>query len=425
MTTARRPRPLRTIILSMLARGTLTLVYALTVLVCRVTPASRRWGAGLPARIAVTGTFYNPGWFQAHMAPLIRSGVREVTVVSDRPLQELAGVCFSCPPPWLRHLTGRAVAKFVWLLVVAIRHRPDVFIGYHIFPGAVTALIAARLFKRPACYQMTGGPLEVLGGGWHAENPVMGALASPSPLIERLAIAVIRRFDLVVVRGSKAKAFLMDRGVDRVAVITGSVITPIDVPAPAREYDLLFVGRLAAIKQPLQFVDTVARVRRRRPAVRAAVVGNGPLLDAARERAALLGIGESIEFLGHSDDIGGILARARLFILTSRSEGLSIAMAEAMAAGVVPIVADVGDLSDFVVDGVTGFLVTPNDVDEFSRRAALLLENEELWARQSQAAAAAAGQHAGLEAVTRKWALGLAELVPGHAHSPTTAEPGL
>ena len=68
-----------------------------------------------------------------------------------------------------------------------------------------------------------------------------------------------------------------------------------------------------------------------------------------------------------------ILIRSKIFVLTSRTEGLSIAMAEAMASGVVPVVANVGDLADLVVDGVTGFLVTLDNVPEFVQRAALLL----------------------------------------------------
>src|SRR5206468_12740764 len=178
-------------------------------------------------------------------------------------------------------------------------------------------------------------------------------------------------FDLVVVRGSKARAFLMDRGARPVTIITGCVTSSTEPEPAARDYDLVFVGRLAAIKQPLQFIDIVASVQRQLPAVRAAVVGDGPLLEAAREGRTTCGLEETIEFFGQIQDVHRILARSKLFVRTSRSEGLSIDLAEAMAAGVVPIVADVGDLGDLgdlVIDRLTGFPVTPDDVAQFARR---------------------------------------------------------
>lgn len=399
-------------------------IYIGSLAVCRISNLvpRRRWTP--TARIAATATFFNTQWFLAHIIPLTRSGVGEVIVVTERPLLALDKLRFWCPPSWMTRLTGRAPAKLASLLACGLACKPDVFVGFHLFPGAISALLVARVLGRPACYQMTGGPTEILGGGAYSENRLLAKLERPSALLEKLAIHVVRQFDLVVVRGSKARSFLMDRGIRTVTVITGSV-RPSSEPEPAaREYDLVFVGRLAAIKQPLQFIDIVARVQREMPALRAAVVGDGPLLEAARERRSVLGLERNVEFLGQIQDVERILARSRLFVLTSRSEGLSIAMAEAMAAGVVPIVADVGDLGDLVIDGETGFLVTSNDVAEFARRALALLQDRQLWARQSQAAQAVARRHTSVEVVSAKWMLSLSGLVRGDGYTAAAAAEG-
>jgi glycosyltransferase involved in cell wall biosynthesis len=308
-------------------------------------------------------------------------------------------------------LVGRTVSKFASLLACGFYLRPDVFVGYHLFPGAISALIVARLLGRPACYQMTGGPFEVLGGGVYDENRLLAKLGRPSRLLESLAIAIVRQFDLVVVRGSGARVFLTDRDVRPPAVITGSVTFPHSSSVVERAYDLVFVGRLVPIKQPLQFVEIVADLRRLLPGVRAVVVGDGPLLNATHKRAIALGLEQSIHFVGKTEDVESILTRSKIFVLTSRSEGLSIAMAEAMAAGVVPIVANVGDLGDLVTNGVTGYLVTPNNVLEFVQRAALLLQDSELWTRQSAAVTQAARRHASVDVVAAKWTQNLTRLV--------------
>jgi glycosyltransferase involved in cell wall biosynthesis len=239
----------------------------------------------------------------------------------------------------------------------------------------------------------------------------MARLARPSPLIEHLAIAVIRQFDLVVVRGSKAKSFLAGHGIrESVAVITGSIIrSPKVTPGPP-QYDLVFVGRLTEIKRPLMFLELAARVKRHRPSLRAAVVGTGPLLPVMRQRALELDIHDSIEFCGQRSDVSDIIARSRAFVLTSRTEGFSIAMVEAMDAGVVPIVADVGELSDLIVSGENGYLVSPDNLAEYVERILLVLGDPSLRDRLSERASRVARSRAAVNVIAAHWAHHLGEL---------------
>jgi glycosyltransferase involved in cell wall biosynthesis len=355
--------------------------------------------------ILVIGTFHNPNWFHSHIRPLVRSGTGEVVLVCDEPVEPMPGVRFACPPRWMAGLLSRAGAKLVWALVCAVRYRPDLYMGYHIFPCAVMALVLARLFNRPACYQDTSGPLELDGGGWHAENPLLTALQRPSALVERLASAVVREFDSVVVRGSGAEAYIRKTGyAERIAVITGSV-----KPSGAwrdfsrRSIDLAFVGRLAEYKKPERFVAVAAAVAKQLPRMRAVVVGDGPDAAALKLLARELGVESNIEFLGKRADVDELLAVSRVFVLTSRWEGVSIAMLEAMCAGAVPVVANVGDLSDFIQNDVNGFIVAQDDIAVYSREAVRLLSSENLWQGYSKRALASALAASGTEAIARRW----------------------
>ncbi len=386
--------------------------YGLTWLVASLGRCAGRGRWKPTGRILVIGTFHNPNWYLSHVTPLSRCGLREVILVTDEPQAPLESVRFVCPPRWAVRLLTRAGAKALWLLGAGLRWRADLYMGYHILPGACSALIVARLLGRPACYQMTGGPVELLGGGAHHDGWPWNSIGRPSALLEKLALAVTRQFDLVVVRGCEARQFLRRRGLDgRAAVITGS-IRPRPVQASAqRDIDLICCGRLAPVKQPWQFLEVLAEVRRRLPGVRGAVVGDGPLLEGLRRQAAELGLGGSIEFLGKRNDVEALLSRAKVFLLTSRSEGLSIAMAEAMAAGAVPVVADVGELRELVQHGVSGYLVSPDRIDEYASRAVCLLEDEPLRQRLSRSAAEVAGARCGVEAVAKCWQHHLRELM--------------
>lgn len=398
----------------------LGVVYGGAWLLCR---ALNRRGQGATRRsgcILAIGTFHNPNWIQSHIRPLARSGIGEVIVVCDSEVSAMAPapipqVRFECPPPWMSAVLTRAGAKFIWSLRCALRYRPDLYMGYHIFPAAVSALVVARLFNRPACYQDTSGPLELEGGGWHAENPLLVALQRPSRLIERAAAAVVREFDSVVVRGSGAEAYIRRIGyAGSMATITGSV-----EPAgewrdfASRTIDIVFVARLTEYKRPDRFIAALAEVAKAHPEVRAAMIGDGPDAPALKAQAQALGIASNLEFLGKRSDVDQLLARSRVFLLTSRWEGLSIAMLEAMAAGAVPVVADVGDLADLVENGSTGFVVAPDDIAGYARGCLRALSSEAAWTALSGQAASSSLARSGIDAIARRWDLHLRAVIAG------------
>jgi glycosyltransferase involved in cell wall biosynthesis len=97
------------------------------------------------------------------------------------------------------------------------------------------------------------------------------------------------------------------------------------------------------------------------------------------------------------------LRQAKVFVLTSRSEGMSIALMEAMGCGVPAVAADVGELSDVVVSGINGWLVRPNDLEGYVQRISELLDDPVRWQRLSNAAREAATEMSGIENVARRW----------------------
>jgi glycosyltransferase involved in cell wall biosynthesis len=379
-------------------------IYGFTYLVALLGKIMPRRSWMPTGRIMVTGTFHNPNWYLSHVTPLTRSGVEEVILVVDEPQLPLDKVRFVCPPKWMSRLLSRAGAKAIWMLVAGLRYRPDLYMGYHIAPGACSAMVAGKLMGRPSCYQMVAGPVEVLGGGHRAIESVGGFLGRPSRLIERMAIDVVRQFELVVVRGNGAKRFLLEHGLGKtVAVITGSVNGWTQLPQNDREIQLVFVGRLSPVKQVHQFIEIVGAVRRAIPGVRAAIAGDGPLMTDLKAYSEELGLTDNIDFLGKRKNVESIVASSQVFVLTSKSEGLSIAMAEAMAAGTVPVVADVGDLGDLVNDGVNGYLIEPNCVDEYAKKIVMLLQDPAMLEKHSIRAAEEARKRCSLDVVSEKW----------------------
>lgn len=112
--------------------------------------------------------------------------------------------------------------------------------------------------------------------------------------------------------------------------------------------------------------------------VRLKLVGDGATLAAARKLAEDLGIRERVEFKGSRGDVPEILAQTDVFVLASKTETLPISILEAMRAGLPVIASDVGGVSEEVVDGETGVLVTPGSVEELSAALRRLLADKAL-----------------------------------------------
>jgi glycosyltransferase involved in cell wall biosynthesis len=114
-------------------------------------------------------------------------------------------------------------------------------------------------------------------------------------------------------------------------------------------------------------------------------------------------VADCIDFLGFRHDVEAIYASARVFVLTSESEGLPITMLEAMATGVPPVVPDVGEIGSVVRDGDSGFLFPAGDIQTLVERIETLLGDESLRHALGAAAARRVHEAASVEVVSREY----------------------
>jgi len=96
--------------------------------------------------------------------------------------------------------------------------------------------------------------------------------------------------------------------------------------------------------------------------------------DALRQLAAELGIAEQVRFLGHVDDVAGLLAAADLYLHSSRSEGCPNAVLEAMASGVAVVASDIPGTRALLGDVAAGCLVPAGDAGTLAERVLVLLD---------------------------------------------------
>jgi glycosyltransferase involved in cell wall biosynthesis len=148
---------------------------------------------------------------------------------------------------------------------------------------------------------------------------------------------------------------------------------------------LLTLGRLAASKGHRVLLRAMREVVRRMPSARLLVCGTGEEEAALRRQARTLGLGDRVEFLGFAPDVRRVLAQADVFVMPSLSEGLGVAVLEAMAMAKPVVASDAGGLPESVIHGETGLVVAAGDSRALAEALLDLLNDAEKARKMGQA----------------------------------------
>jgi glycosyltransferase involved in cell wall biosynthesis len=154
---------------------------------------------------------------------------------------------------------------------------------------------------------------------------------------------------------------------------------------PCASGPAVIVGRLNPEKDHPTLLRAVARVARAEPSFRLEIAGDGPCRDQLYRLAGELSLAGNVRFLGPVRDVSGLLARARLFVLSSLSEGISLTLLEAMASGLPVVAMRVGGNPEVVAHGQTGYLVPTADPDALAAALLQLWHDPEAGRRQGAA----------------------------------------
>ncbi len=149
------------------------------------------------------------------------------------------------------------------------------------------------------------------------------------------------------------------------------------------------VGRMQAVKDPLNLVDAFLRLRELCPAdwprLRLVMLGGGPLLERTRERLSAAGAADQAWLPGDRSDVAMLLPQVDIFALPSQAEGISNTVLEAMASGCAPVATAVGGTPELIDDGVNGLLVPPGDSAVLATALARLIAEPALRERLAYA----------------------------------------
>jgi glycosyltransferase involved in cell wall biosynthesis len=163
------------------------------------------------------------------------------------------------------------------------------------------------------------------------------------------------------------------------------------------------VANLRPVKGLDLFLRAAAEVARACPEVTFEIAGEGDERPALERLARELGLGERVRLPGVVADVPAFLARVSVAVLCSRSEGMSNAVLEYMAAGRAVVATRVGANGELIEDGVHGLLVPPGDVGALAAAVRRLVEDPPLRARLGAAARRRAERQYSRPAMVRRF----------------------
>jgi len=158
---------------------------------------------------------------------------------------------------------------------------------------------------------------------------------------------------------------------------------PADTTASDGPCQLLFVGRLDAVKGVVVLFDAVASLIAAGNDLHLTLVGDGPQRSELERRSVELGIASSVTFAGYrnQEQVQQHLRESDVFVLPSFAEGVPVSLMEAMAMSLPVVATNVGGVTELVRDGRNGKVVAPGDAVALEAAIAELAADPDLRRR--------------------------------------------
>lgn len=251
---------------------------------------------------------------------------------------------------------------FIRGLFLCRAHKPNLIIAHAYGPQLMSC--GAWLLSR-----VTGVPLIIevhhIDGYPHAANMKERVFHILSVAFFRMVKNDVRLFRAVSAAGADALHSLVIPS-SKIKIIPSMYIDHCvfrPIAGVLKEYEMIFVGRLASNKGLERMLAVFATVRRAMPSARLLIIGSGPegrwLMKKIAGNPHIVHIGR----VPSADDMAALYNRARVAICASFSEGGPRFTVEAMACGVPVVTTRVGLMGEIVRNGENGFLVDPWSAD--------------------------------------------------------------
>lgn len=138
------------------------------------------------------------------------------------------------------------------------------------------------------------------------------------------------------------------------------------------------VGRLNHAKDYMTMLNAYNNVTKKVDNVYLVIIGGGELMPELEQFVIEHGLKGKVLLLGDQDDVPYYLSVFDVFVMSSKTEGYSMALLEAGAAGLPYVVTDVGGNCEIVQDAVTGYLTEAGKPEDLAAKIVELIDEDNI-----------------------------------------------
>lgn len=158
-----------------------------------------------------------------------------------------------------------------------------------------------------------------------------------------------------------------------IGVLSDRRLASNDFAVNANLFTITWVGRVTHVKAPHRVLEVAEECYRRKLKIQFVMVGDGNLLSELKQEVEIKKL--PVLFLGWQSDIEKILSFSDLVILTSKNEGMPIALIQAQMAGVPVLATNVGSTSEVLINGQSGFCLNYS-AQQFADKIEFFIHND-------------------------------------------------
>lgn len=313
-----------------------------------------------------------------HIYPLTQlKEVDKILIIRDSPpqsAQKMDKVLYFTPPKFLLKIPPiKALYRFLLLLKVGIVEKPDISMAYYLFTYGVSAFLIGKILGIPISLSVISNKeLEI-----HPKS------------IRYFLKKILEHANAITVTGTKTKKDLIkwcDISPNGIYILPHAVdIERFSPKSNPKEYDVITVARLYEVKNLDILLKSIKLVKQRIPDIKVAIIGGGPKKNSLQSLSNKLELQENVDFLGYKSDVEKYYPLGKIYVLTSKWEGIPFALIEAMSCGLPCIVSNVGDISDIIQNNKNGILINnPMDVEGYASAIVKLLGDKNLYKKLSK-----------------------------------------
>ncbi len=312
---------------------------------------------------------------RANLLPLQEiDSIEKIFLVRRLPIEAKKTKTFS-PPDLLKwSLVLSEFYRFITLIYLCIREKPDFLYAIYFVPHGIYAAVVGFLFGIPVIQELIG-----------TDRPKVAQCKLFQYLIKKAA--------RIGVRGSSSVDQLVSLGISKEKLFIPTAVNVLDFSLfkpdlSPKTFDLIYCGRMDKNKQIDLLINAIAITLEKHPEIRVVLVGDGPERSNLERLCSSLNLEKVVIFTGNQpfQNIPKFLNQSRIFMMASAFEGLPVAMIEALSCGLPVVVPDIGDIRDVAVHGINAWVVSESGAKNYSDTFLALLTDQDLYNRLANGA---------------------------------------